>query len=431
MPKITARKRKFDVLSSEKYCRRLVSCLFDEAFLREPQGFLAAISARINCDNPSNSKSTFAKLPDWVTNPPALVRPVPPNSHGLDGPVPFPFSITWERYTPSAETEAAVQLVAIEEPDVLVIILQNQLRSLLEHESAAHNFAAMLRSLPSRRRVSVIIFAPRWHKISIACLWPSFFYYCGAFHRSLDYLMPILLIYLLLLFLLADRFLVIRLSPTKERVFLDLLTRLQFECRLAGIQQASTVQNLAVLVGNYTKAVCQRPFKKSRLDDRHGFSFLPASATTVAGAVAAPRFPLTAACRGIGFNEGEVVRAWAHQTWLRQLATWRGMTGEVVHAVAEAFPTPRALFNAVNDVSGGSTYFVAHFKWQFPITTKKNHFLSFAFPDDNGVAKLAELPIRRGAGVLTTENRLGNAIAARIAAFFTSVDPDLLVDGAP
>ncbi|CDI97193.1 crossover junction endonuclease EME1 [Echinococcus multilocularis] len=358
MPKVTSRKRKSDVLLSEKYCRRLVSCSFDENFLQEPQGFLAAVSARINCENLNNGKSTCAKLPDWVANPPALIRPVPPKSRGFDGPVPLPFSITWQRYTPSNGPDDSVQLMSVEEPDVLVIVLQNQLRSLLENESKVSEFCATLRSLPQRRRVSVIIFAPR-------------------------------------------------LSSTKDRSFLDLLTRLQFECNLTGVQQSSTTQNLAVLVGNYTKAVCQRPFKKSRLDNRHGFSFLPVSATTVAGAVAAPRFPLTTTCRGNGFKEADVVRAWVHQTWLRQLATWRGMAGEVVHAVAEAYPTPRALFNALNESSGGDS------------------------GGDSTVAGLAELPIRRGAGVLATETRLRNAIAARIAAFFTSTDPDLLVDGAP
>ncbi|KAL5104357.1 Crossover junction endonuclease EME1 [Taenia crassiceps] len=358
MPKVTSRKRRSDVLLSEKFCRRLVSCSFDEAFLHEPQGFLAAVSARLNCENTNNGKSTFVKLPDWVTNPPALVRPILPNSCGSDGPVPLPFSISWQRYTPSGGTNGTIQLVSAEEPDVLIIILQSQLWSLLENESEVRDFSSMLQSLPQRRRVSIIAFAPR-------------------------------------------------LSSTKERSFLDLLTRLQLECHLGGFQQASTVQNLALLVGNYTKAVCQRPFKKSRLDDRYGFSFLPASATTVAGAAAAPRFPLTTACRDFGVREEEVVRAWVHQTWLRQLATWRGMTGEVVHAVAEAFPTPRALFDAIHEASGGDS------------------------GGSPGMARLAELPIRRGAGVLATETRLGTAIANRIAAFFTSVDPDLLVDGTP
>lgn len=105
------------------------------------------------------------------------------------------------------------------------------------------------------------------------------------------------------------------------------------------------------------------------MDDRHGFSFLPSAATIVAGTVAAPRFPLTAATSqkngatlgGIGVGEKEALRTWVHRTWLRQLATWRGMTGEVVNAVAEAYPTPRALYNALRSVSDSSFFFVMRF----------------------------------------------------------------------
>ena len=92
-------------------------------------------------------------------------------------------------------------------------------------------------------------------------------------------------------------------------------------------------------------------YRQSRLDNRNGFSFLPASASTVSGAVAAPRFPLAGNRKAVIGNTEEVIRAWVHRTWLRQLATWRGMTGEVTCAVAEAYPTPRALFNALRDGS--------------------------------------------------------------------------------
>lgn len=112
-------------------------------------------------------------------------------------------------------------------------------------------------------------------------------------------------------------------------------------------------------------------FRENRLDDRHGFSFLPsAAATTVTGTVNAPRFPLTSLTTrkvgttvvGIGADQKEAIRSWAHRTWLRQLATWRGMTGEVVSAVAEAYPTPRALFNALRNTSSRSLYFYFIFR---------------------------------------------------------------------
>ncbi|KAM7533292.1 hypothetical protein Aperf_G00000119637 [Anoplocephala perfoliata] len=293
-------------------------------------------------------------MPEWVTNPPPLVRPVTVGSQGPGGPVPVPFSISWQRYTPIEGPDGAVQFSSSEEHDVL-------------DEKEFMIFISSIRSLQPQRRVSVIIHAPS------------------------------------------------KRPPSKESDFVDLIVRLQFEACLAGVQQASTVQNLAVLISGYTKAVCQRPFKQNRLDERHGFSFLPSAATTVAGAVAAPRFPLAAATLRkntttsgrIGGSEKEALRAWVHRTWLRQLATWRGMTGEVVNAVAEAYPTPRALYNALRSASGSNGDKAS----------------------GEAVKRLADLRIRRGAGVLTTETRLGTAIASRIVTFFTSLDPSLRVNG--
>nr|CDS26080.1 crossover junction endonuclease EME1 [Hymenolepis microstoma] len=298
-------------------------------------------------------------MPEWVTNPPPLIRPVSAGSQGLGGPVPLPFSISWQRYTPTELLKENVQFLSFMEPEVLVVVLQDQLNSFLKNESYFEAFISSLRSLQPERRVSVIIYAPKR---------PS----------------------------------------SKEDDFVNMIVRLQFEARLIGVQQAFTVQNLAVLIGNYTKAICQRPFKQNRLDDRHGFSFLPSAANTVAGAVAAPRFPLTAVATlkngatlvGIGVNQKEALRSWAHRTWLRQLATWRGMTGEVVNAVAEAYPTPRALYNALRNI-----------------------------PSEEAIKRLGDLRIRRGAGVLATETRLGNTIASRIVNFFTSLDPNLLIGG--
>ncbi|VDN98784.1 unnamed protein product [Rodentolepis nana] len=359
MPKITTQKRKIETLLTEKYCRRLVTCCFDEVFLEKPVGFLNAVSLRISCGNPQNGKDTMVRMPEWVTNPPPLIRPVSAGSQGLGGPVPLPFSISWQRYTPMEGINGNVQFLSVIEPEVLVVVLQERLNSFLKNQSYFEAFISSLRSLQPERRVSLIIHAPKR-------------------------------------------------PPSKEDDLVKMIVRLQFEARLIGVQQASTVQNLAVLIGNYTKAICQRPFKQNRLDDRHGFSFLPTAANTVAGAVAAPRFPLTAMTSlnkgatqvGFGVNQKEALRSWAHRTWLRQLATWRGMTGEVVNAVAEAYPTPRALFNALRHLSS-----------------------------EEAIKRLSDLRIRRGAGVLATETRLGNAIASRIVNFFTSFDPNLLIGG--
>ncbi|VDL59413.1 unnamed protein product [Hymenolepis diminuta] len=358
MPKLKKAKRRIEILLTEKYCRRLVTCSFDEVFLQQPVGFLGAVSSRITCENPQHGKTSVIRMPEWVTNPPPLIRPLHAGSQGYGGPVPLPFSISWQQYTPTEGLNETIHFLSSEEPEVLVVVLQDQLNSFLKNEKDFETFISSLLSLQPERRVSVIIHAPKR-------------------------------------------------QSSKEDDFVNMIVRLQFEARLIGVQQASTVQNLAVLIGNYTKAICQRPFKQNRLDDRHGFSFLPSAVNVVQSAVTAPRFPLpTTTTRkngttlvGIGANQKEALRSWAHRTWLRQLATWRGMTGEVVNAVAEAYPTPRALYNALKNISS-----------------------------EESIKRLADLRIRRGAGVLTTETRLGNAIASRIVTFFTSFDPNLLVD---
>ena len=121
-----------------------MTCSFDETFLNQPPGLLAAVSAHINGENPSNRKIAFPKLPDWVKDPPPLVRPMTVNSNGFDGPVPLPFSFSWQKYSPFEGPgkcsfpllmffeDATVQFASSEEPDVLVVVLQNQVLKLLE-----------------------------------------------------------------------------------------------------------------------------------------------------------------------------------------------------------------------------------------------------------------------------------------------------------
>ncbi len=62
-----------------------------------------------------------------------------------------------------------------------------------------------------------------------------------------------------------------------------------------------------------------------------------------------------------------------------------------------------------------------HAKWANLIAL----ILWFTFSDGTvTAAQLADLPIRRGAGALATQTRLGAPLASRIATFFTSIDPD-------
>ncbi len=120
--------------------------------MQQPPGFLAAVSGKINCTNPVNGKSSNPPLPDWVINQPPLLQPISPSESGQKGPVPLPLSISWQRHTPVDELgkvfylmfvinialDNTVKLIPMEEPDVLVIILQKQAQSLLSVRFSIH-----------------------------------------------------------------------------------------------------------------------------------------------------------------------------------------------------------------------------------------------------------------------------------------------------
>uniref|UniRef100_A0A0V0J7S0 Crossover junction endonuclease EME1 n=1 Tax=Schistocephalus solidus TaxID=70667 RepID=A0A0V0J7S0_SCHSO len=158
--------------------------------------------------------------------------------------------------------------------------------------------------------------------------------------------------------------------------------------------------------------------REGRMEATDGFSFLPstikrglacsaASRLRGGGGFRFPRRDLV--CAGAQTAEEaeklweSAVRAWVHRTWLSQLGQWHGVTGEIATAIASVYPTPRALFEAI---------------WQ---GSDENSSLDAV--QEKATTMLAALPIRRGAGVLATQNRLGPQLARRIVTFFTSPDP--------
>ncbi len=123
----------------------------------------------------------------------------------------------------------------MEEPDVLVIILQKQAQLLLSVR------------LPIQLRIFVLE-RIRVKRIHLQTQFHSPKGICSA-------ALPKVSVFLLQLSCIP------RCTPSGQPAFYDLITRLQFEAKLTGVQQVANVQNLATLVANYTKAVCQRPFK--------------------------------------------------------------------------------------------------------------------------------------------------------------------------
>nr|VZI39058.1 unnamed protein product [Spirometra erinaceieuropaei] len=351
-----------------KYSHRLVTCSFDKTFLFQPHGFISALTTRLDCASAvAAGKAGNTQLPDWVLPPhPPPIFPVDPTLHGVDGPVPLPMSISWQRHTPVDMPDATVRLTASEEPDVLLILQQDACKGLLatDPESNQH-FLHLVTSVRNLNRpVSIIFF----------------------------------------------------IKPSQMRSPLyEVIARLQVDHAVRGVQQVTSVEDLASLVCNYTKSICQRPFKQGRMEATDGFTFLP---STVKRGIASSRLPgggglrfprRNLVCAGAQTPEDAerlweaAVRAWVHRTWLSQLGQWHGVTGEVATAIATVYPTPRCLFEAI---------------WR---DVDENTNLEAV--QEKATAMLADLPIRRGAGILATQNRLGPQLARRIVTFFTSPDP--------
>uniref|UniRef100_A0A0X3NR08 Uncharacterized protein n=1 Tax=Schistocephalus solidus TaxID=70667 RepID=A0A0X3NR08_SCHSO len=133
-----------------KYSHRLVTCSFDKTLLFQPHGFISALTTRLDCATAvAAGKGGGTKLPEWVLPPhPPPIFPLDPALHGVDGPVPLPMSVTWQRHTPVDMPDGAVCLTASEEPDVLLLLQQDVCKRLLttDPESTLPSEIAPVRS---------------------------------------------------------------------------------------------------------------------------------------------------------------------------------------------------------------------------------------------------------------------------------------------
>ncbi|OON18397.1 hypothetical protein X801_05748, partial [Opisthorchis viverrini] len=195
----------------------------------------------------------------------------------------------------------------------------------------------------------------------------------------------------------------------------ELCSDLQIRWGVRATRICSTVHDVALVLASYHRSIGERPFKEGRLSRDEGLTFLP---DTVRKGLAG------CASRGRGAGpapnisgddpdgtDSLAVHSWANRLWLAQLGQWRGLTGEVAHAIAQVYPTAFSFFQACQkDLetvdatnSDGSQ-----------ISGKRRHPLE---------ANLAELEIRRGAGILSSRRRLGPEFARRLVTHFTSEDP--------
>ncbi|CAH8531677.1 unnamed protein product [Schistosoma turkestanicum] len=111
---------------------------------------------------------------------------------------------------------------------------------------------------------------------------------------------------------------------------------------------------------------------------------------------------------------------WSNRVWLAQLGQWRGLTGEIAHAITLVYPTARSFYNACQlaGIQSNSNHSTAS-----SASSCSNRMTNHPFE-----LELANLEIRRGVGVLMTKRRLGIEFARRLIKLFTSTNPNEIVN---
>ncbi|XP_077980258.1 uncharacterized protein LOC144435545 [Glandiceps talaboti] len=139
-----------------------------------------------------------------------------------------------------------------------------------------------------------------------------------------------------------------------------------------------TVADVAALIAMFTKAIAEAPFKRER--DKGLFSFHVS--TDWAGGVKVDK-------DGKGLLK----------VWRQQLQQFRNVSMEVASAIISAYPSPKMLIQAYNQCSS----------------------------EQQAQKLLQDIVVRRGAGVLATNRRVGPELSRRIHLFMTSSDGDLIL----
>ncbi|TGZ63325.1 hypothetical protein CRM22_006986 [Opisthorchis felineus] len=199
----------------------------------------------------------------------------------------------------------------------------------------------------------------------------------------------------------------------------ELCSDLQIRWGVRATRICSTVHDVALVLASYHRSIGERPFKEGRLSRDEGLTFLPDTVRKgLTGCASRGRGAGTAPNISGDDPDGTdslAVHAWANRLWLAQLGQWRGLTGEVAHAIAQVYPTAFSFFQAsqkdfeavdATNSEGSQT------------NGKRRHPLE---------ASLAELEIRRGAGILSSRRRLGPEFARRLVTHFTSEDPNQVI----
>ncbi|KAH8858628.1 crossover junction endonuclease EME1, partial [Schistosoma japonicum] len=167
----------------------------------------------------------------------------------------------------------------------------------------------------------------------------------------------------------------------------------------------SNLHDVALFLNSITRSLAKRHFKQGRLERDEGLSFLPETIRKgLSGCASRGRGPVkvppinndTESLNSI--DQEKTSHLWASRVWLAQLGQWRGLT-VVLHLNSNPQVEPSSSSRSTNQ------------KYIHPFEIE-----------------LANLEIRRGAGVLSTRRRLGPEFTRRLIKLFTSNNPYEIVN---
>ncbi|CAH8608047.1 unnamed protein product [Schistosoma rodhaini] len=419
-------------LENPKNAYRLITCEFDESIL-QMSGLLASLTSKLEANWQSSTIQYLTNSNDPLEKSvsqqlPPLIQPKTVGLNGLNGSVPISFSFTWTRYQPAIDVSAKenaskptgliililmfrmlytlndemlnIKLNPFIEPEVVILLTADQIKNLLIkssngtkqklHENT--NLIAFGTSLMNLNRPVTCIFLTG----------PTFKSKTNHLSSSKN-------------------------TSSSYISINELCAELQLNWHVHSTRVTSNLHDVAMILNAITRSLAERQFKQGRLERDEGLSFLPNTIHKgLSGCASRGRGPGKAPItinndsESLTANQEQNLHLWSSRVWLSQLGQWRGLTGEIAHAITLVYPTARSFYNACKLAEIQSSNQDSNCQTTLSCSNQKS-----IHPFE---IELANLEIRRGAGILLTKRRLGPEFARRLIKLFTSKNPDEIIN---
>uniref|UniRef100_A0A5K4ERY4 Crossover junction endonuclease EME1 n=1 Tax=Schistosoma mansoni TaxID=6183 RepID=A0A5K4ERY4_SCHMA len=396
---------------------KLITCEFDESIL-QMSGLLASLTSKLEANWQSSTIQYLTNSNDPLEKSvsqqlPPLIQPKTVGLNGLNGSVPISFSFTWTRYQPTIDVSAKenaskptddemlnIKLNPFIEPEVVILLTADQIKNLLIkssngtkqklHENT--NLIAFGTSLMNLNRPVTCIFLTG----------PTFKSKTNHLSSSKN-------------------------TSSSYISINELCAELQLNWHVHSTRVTSNLHDVAMILNAITRSLAERQFKQGRLERDEGLSFLPNTIHKgLSGCASRGRGPGKAPItinndsESLTANQEQNLHLWSSRVWLSQLGQWRGLTGEIAHAITLVYPTARSFYNACKLAEIQSSNQDSNCQTTLSCSNQKS-----IHPFE---IELANLEIRRGAGILSTKRRLGPEFARRLIKLFTSKNPDEIIN---